>query len=201
MRNVFKMHARTLAVSCTLCSANTVAGMCLLPWAPDVRPSGCERAATAHRPHIAWPQRSRLFHGKKCRGVHAAPRTAAEPSWVVSGFGVASKADLTAVHCCAGAFPLWLAPVQVALLLVAETEALRAYADSVVAQLQAAGVRVEVKSGGPPAATMSFACRTHAGASYCVPAAKPNPCRSCSCWTPHCRRQVRLTCLVLVAPC
>ena len=61
--------------------------------------------------------------------------------------------DTLAVHRGAGAFPLWLAPVQVALLLVAETEALRAYADSVVAQLQAAGVRVEVKSGGPPATT------------------------------------------------
>lgn len=57
---------------------------------------------------------------------------------------------LTAGLCsCAGAFPLWLAPVQVCLLLVAETDALRAYADSVAAQMRSAGVRVEIKSGAP----------------------------------------------------
>jgi acetyl esterase/lipase len=39
--------------------------------------------------------------------------------------------------------------VQVCLLLVAETEPLRAYADSVAAQMRSAGVRVEIKSGAP----------------------------------------------------
>lgn len=42
----------------------------------------------------------------------------------------------------AGAFPLWLAPVQVILLPI--TDAQNAYADSVARQLQAAGFRVEV---------------------------------------------------------
>ena len=51
----------------------------------------------------------------------------------------------------AGAFPLWLAPVQVCLLLVSETEQLLAYSQDTVAELRAAGIRAEVKSGAVPA--------------------------------------------------
>lgn len=47
----------------------------------------------------------------------------------------------------AGAFPLWLAPVQVCLLLVAETDQLRDFADATAAELRAVGIRVEIKSG------------------------------------------------------
>lgn len=73
----------------------------------------------------------------------------------------------------AGAFPLWLAPVQVCLLLVAETEALRAYADSVAAQMRSAGLRVEIKSG---------ACTQHiAFASACCVAGGCAECKgACS---------------------
>ena len=45
----------------------------------------------------------------------------------------------------AGAFPLWLAPVQVRLLCVAD--AFAPYAEEVAADLRAAGVRVRVESG------------------------------------------------------
>ena len=45
----------------------------------------------------------------------------------------------------AGAFPLWLAPVQVRLLCVAD--AFRPYADGVAASMRAAGLRVQVDSG------------------------------------------------------
>jgi len=44
----------------------------------------------------------------------------------------------------AGAFPVWLSPVQVAMIPIAERHA--AYAEQVASQLRAAGVRVEVDS-------------------------------------------------------
>eukprot|EP00208_Stichococcus_sp_RCC1054_P007308 CAMPEP_0206145366 /NCGR_PEP_ID=MMETSP1473-20131121/27127_1 /ASSEMBLY_ACC=CAM_ASM_001109 /TAXON_ID=1461547 /ORGANISM="Stichococcus sp, Strain RCC1054" /LENGTH=719 /DNA_ID=CAMNT_0053541539 /DNA_START=164 /DNA_END=2323 /DNA_ORIENTATION=+ len=47
----------------------------------------------------------------------------------------------------AGAFPLWLAPVQVCMLLVSETDQLVAYANETAAELRAAGVRVQIHSG------------------------------------------------------
>jgi hypothetical protein len=56
--------------------------------------------------------------------------------------------------------------VQVCLLLVAETDALRAYADSVAAQMRSTGLRVEIKSGAH--LTTCFALTT------------PNP------WSPLC---------------
>jgi threonyl-tRNA synthetase len=43
----------------------------------------------------------------------------------------------------AGAFPLWLAPVQARVITVSGDEALRGYAEAVVEKLRAAGIRVE----------------------------------------------------------
>ena len=45
----------------------------------------------------------------------------------------------------AGAFPLWLAPVQARILPV--TDAVAGYASDVAAKMRAAGIRVEVVSG------------------------------------------------------
>lgn len=50
----------------------------------------------------------------------------------------------------AGAFPLWLAPVQVCLLVVSETEQLLEYTQNTIAELRAAGIRAEFKSGAAP---------------------------------------------------
>lgn len=50
----------------------------------------------------------------------------------------------------AGAFPLWLAPVQARILPV--TDAVAAYASEVAAKMRAAGIRVEVVSGAPACA-------------------------------------------------
>lgn len=88
--------------------------------------------------------------------VHAARASV----WAWTAWGVLSPQLLTQVAYyaalpadgapppgCAGAFPLWLAPVQVCLLLVADTEELHAYADSVAAEMRSAGLRVDIKSG------------------------------------------------------
>lgn len=48
----------------------------------------------------------------------------------------------------AGAFPAWLAPVQAAVLPVAEAH--RPYADSVASRLEAEGFRVEISAAGEP---------------------------------------------------
>ena len=47
---------------------------------------------------------------------------------------------------CAGAFPLWLAPVQCRIIPV--TDAVLDYAKDVAAQMREAGIRVQVDSGG-----------------------------------------------------
>lgn len=47
---------------------------------------------------------------------------------------------------CAGAFPLWLAPVQCRIMPV--TDAVLEYAQDVVAQMREAGIRVQLDSGG-----------------------------------------------------
>lgn len=47
---------------------------------------------------------------------------------------------------CAGAFPLWLAPVQCRIIPV--TDAVLDYANDVVAQMREAGIRVQLDSGG-----------------------------------------------------
>ena len=47
---------------------------------------------------------------------------------------------------CAGAFPLWLAPVQCRIIPV--TDAVLEYAKDVAAQMREAGIRVQVDSGG-----------------------------------------------------
>ena len=49
---------------------------------------------------------------------------------------------------CAGAFPLWLAPVQCRIIPV--TDAVLDYANDVVAQMREAGIRVQMDSGGSP---------------------------------------------------
>ena len=46
---------------------------------------------------------------------------------------------------CAGAFPLWLAPVQCRIIPV--TDAVLDYAKDVVAQMREAGIRVQLDSG------------------------------------------------------
>jgi len=46
---------------------------------------------------------------------------------------------------CAGAFPLWLAPVQCRIMPV--TDAVLDYAQDVVAQMREAGIRVQLDSG------------------------------------------------------
>lgn len=46
---------------------------------------------------------------------------------------------------CAGAFPLWLAPVQCRIIVV--TDAVLDYAKDVVAQMREAGIRVQLDSG------------------------------------------------------
>ena len=58
---------------------------------------------------------------------------------------------------CAGAFPLWLAPVQCRIIPV--TDAVLDYAKDVAAQMREAGIRVQVDSGGfPEIATCCFKC-------------------------------------------
>ena len=52
---------------------------------------------------------------------------------------------MQAVLGAAGAFPLWLAPVQARILPV--TDAVAGYAGEVAAKMRAAGIRVEVVSG------------------------------------------------------
>ena len=47
---------------------------------------------------------------------------------------------------CAGAFPLWLAPVQCRIMPVTDT--VLEYAQDVVAQMREAGIRVQLDSGG-----------------------------------------------------
>ena len=46
---------------------------------------------------------------------------------------------------CAGAFPLWLAPVQCRVMPV--TDAVQDYAQQVAAQMREAGIRVQLDSG------------------------------------------------------
>ena len=46
---------------------------------------------------------------------------------------------------CAGAFPLWLAPVQC--LIMPVTDAVLDYAQEVVAQMRQAGIRAQLSSG------------------------------------------------------
>lgn len=58
---------------------------------------------------------------------------------------------------CAGAFPLWLAPVQCRIIPV--TDAVLDYAKGVADQMREAGIRVQVDSGGfPEIATCCFKC-------------------------------------------
>ena len=47
----------------------------------------------------------------------------------------------------AGAFPLWLAPVQARLIPVVDKPHLTQYCDSIVAKMRAAGIRAEVARG------------------------------------------------------
>ena len=57
---------------------------------------------------------------------------------------------------CAGAFPLWLAPVQCRIMPV--TDAVQQYAEDVAAQMREAGIRVQIDSGEP----RSYTVRMHA---------------------------------------
>ncbi len=53
---------------------------------------------------------------------------------------------LIPLTCVAGAFPLWLAPVQVRFLMV--TDAALPYVEGLAQQFREAGVRVEIMTGG-----------------------------------------------------
>lgn len=61
---------------------------------------------------------------------------------------------------CAGAFPLWLAPVQCRIMPV--TDAVQQYAEDVAAQMREAGIRVQIDSGK----SQSCAFRKHAYAKH-----------------------------------
>lgn len=57
---------------------------------------------------------------------------------------------------CAGAFPLWLAPVQCRIMPV--TDAVQDYAQQVVAQMREAGIRVQLDSGETCFACLQALC-------------------------------------------
>ena len=88
---------------------------------------------------------------------------------------------------CAGAFPLWLAPVQCRIMPV--TDAVLDYAQDVVAQMREAGIRVQLDSGKAAELFVSqhlqlqqAAVNTHlvsACASCCAPAQPSCPDVSC----------------------
>lgn len=58
--------------------------------------------------------------------------------------------------CYAGAFPLWLAPVQVRFLMVTDTAL--PYVESLAKQFRAAGVRVEINTGEPYSSNCGGLC-------------------------------------------